>query len=267
MKKQDNVITGIYKIINPKGKVYIGQSVNINRRKNSYKNFKIKEQPRIYNSLKKYGWENHIFNIIEECPIEQLNERETYWKQYYLNQFGDDWNMVLFCNLHDSGGGPLSKETRNKIGNANRGRKYTQESCDNISKRLKGRIYSKETLDKMSQPRSKEAKENMRYSKTKEHALNISKSNKGKPQPPGFIDKLKESNKKHYEKDSNRNKKISQSNKKSIFQYDKNMTLIKEWNSIMEACFYLNGHYNDSGIGLTCQGKRKSAYNFFWEYK
>ena len=149
MEKPENGIAGIYKIINPNGKVYIGQSINILRRKNTYKNFKQKSQPKIYNSLKKYGWENHIFEIIEECFIENLNEREIYWKQFYLDNNNGDWSMVLFCNLYDNGNGPLSEETKIKIGNANRGRKYSKEICEKISEKLKGRKYSEETLKKI----------------------------------------------------------------------------------------------------------------------
>ena len=76
-------MVGIYKIISPTGKIYIGQSVNIERRFKEYKTFQCKQQPKIYNSLKKYGPENHIFEILKECSIEQLTEQEIYWKQYY----------------------------------------------------------------------------------------------------------------------------------------------------------------------------------------
>jgi len=141
MKKQDNAIIGIYKITNPKGKIYIGQSVNIEYRKNQYKNLKTYQQPKIYNSIKKYGWENHIHDIIEECSIEYLDKKETYWKQYYLDKFNRDWDMVLFCNLHDNGGGPLSEETKQKISKANMGRKYTKESCKKISQKLFKKIW------------------------------------------------------------------------------------------------------------------------------
>lgn len=27
--------------------------------------------------------ENHLFEVIEECSIEQLNERELYWGYFY----------------------------------------------------------------------------------------------------------------------------------------------------------------------------------------
>ena len=48
-------MVGIYRIINPKGKIYIGQSTNILKRKSSYKGYRCKDQISIYRSLKKYG--------------------------------------------------------------------------------------------------------------------------------------------------------------------------------------------------------------------
>jgi group I intron endonuclease len=130
---------GIYKIINPNGKVYIGQSIRLQYRKNQYKNLNIPQQPRIYNSIKKYGWENHIHDVIEECSVEQLNERETYWKQYYLDQMGGDWDMVLFCNLYDNGGGPLSESTKKKMSIARTGYKDSEETKLKKSNSFKGR--------------------------------------------------------------------------------------------------------------------------------
>lgn len=71
----------------------------------------------ILNSIKKHSWEQHIFEVIEECSIEQLDEKETYWKQYYLDQVGGNWKKVLFCSLYDQGGGPKSEEFKNKLKN------------------------------------------------------------------------------------------------------------------------------------------------------
>jgi hypothetical protein len=44
---------GIYKITNPKGKVYVGQSIDINHRLGKYKrlNGNVSNQKKIYNSL------------------------------------------------------------------------------------------------------------------------------------------------------------------------------------------------------------------------
>jgi len=120
---------GIYKITNPKGRIYIGQSVNIESRKSKYKCIShISKQPKIFSSIRKYGWENHIFEVIEECSIEQLNERETFWKKYYLGQVNGNWKQVMFCNLYDSGGGPLSEETKQKIGNSKKGKIPSDET-------------------------------------------------------------------------------------------------------------------------------------------
>ena len=76
---------GIYKITNLKGKIYIGQSVNIEDRKLQYKYLsKYSLGRKIYNSLKKYGWKNHTFEIIEECFLDQLDEREIYWENILM---------------------------------------------------------------------------------------------------------------------------------------------------------------------------------------
>lgn len=54
MKKQDNAIIGIYKITSPSGKIYIGQSINIEKRWEKYQKYieNIKNQIKLYNSLK-----------------------------------------------------------------------------------------------------------------------------------------------------------------------------------------------------------------------
>jgi group I intron endonuclease len=91
-------IIGIYKVKNPKGKVYIGQSTNVYYRwytghKHWYNQFKAKSN-KFKNSLKKYGWENHKFEIIEECSVELLNEREIYWINHY-NSFKTGLNSQV----------------------------------------------------------------------------------------------------------------------------------------------------------------------------
>ena len=108
---------GIYKITSPKGKFYIGQSINIDRRFNEYKNLWCKGQPKIYNSLKKYGVNNHLFEILEECSIDSLKKREVFYKKLF-----NSVNEGLNCELYDIGSeGPRSKETINKIANTQRG--------------------------------------------------------------------------------------------------------------------------------------------------
>ena len=75
------------------------------REKKNYLLLHCKEQRKIYYSLKKYGVENHEFEIIEECVIEQLNEREKYWIKK-LNTFIDGLNLT-----EGGDGGKRSKES------------------------------------------------------------------------------------------------------------------------------------------------------------
>jgi len=136
---------GIYKISSPTGKIYIGQSTNISRRWKNYKHVDNNNVgPKLRNSLKKYGSENHKFEIIEECNVEHLNERETYWKQHYINQL--NWDKMLFCEIYDNSSGPKSEETKQKISlskkgkpSYRKGKKMSEESKLKISKGLKGR--------------------------------------------------------------------------------------------------------------------------------
>lgn len=76
--------TGIYKITNPKGKVYVGQSIDIEKRWKKYLSKKFFEsQVKIYRSILKYGEENHVFEILEICDKEELDKRERFWQEEY----------------------------------------------------------------------------------------------------------------------------------------------------------------------------------------
>lgn len=58
---------GIYKITSPSGKIYIGQSVDIENRFKTYLRYSCKSQPKLLASLKSYGSENHIYEILLIC--------------------------------------------------------------------------------------------------------------------------------------------------------------------------------------------------------
>ena len=122
---------GIYKITSPNNKVYIGQSVDIEKRLKRYKNLNCKKQSKIYNSLNKYGVENHIFEIIEECEVEFLNERERYWQDFYKSNTQKGLNCRL--TKTDDKSGKLSKETKLKMVNA---RKLNINSNSSKSKKV-----------------------------------------------------------------------------------------------------------------------------------
>ena len=131
-------LIGIYKITSPSGKVYIGQSINIEKRWKLHKGMYYSHGiSKIYNSLKKYGPENHKFEIIEECSIEQLDEREIYWVNYY-NSIKEGLNISL-----GGEGGNMTEETKQKISKAKKDHICYQnpERGNKISQKLKGRKH------------------------------------------------------------------------------------------------------------------------------
>jgi group I intron endonuclease len=141
---------GIYKIVSPSNKIYIGQSTNIDQRWYYYKKLYCKSQTKLYYSLKKYTPESHNFTIIEECSENMLLERETYWKNFYKVL-----EIPSLCCRTDGKGGKNSKETNNKISNSNKGisrnkgRKQSFEEKQLRSKIKKGTKLSKSHTENM----------------------------------------------------------------------------------------------------------------------
>lgn len=105
---------GIYKITNPKGRIYIGQSINLIKRIKYYRNLNVsKSQIRLNRSLNKYGYDSHTFEILEECDIKNLNERERYYQDLYNATDKKNLNCSLTTSKNKSG--KLSEETKQKI--------------------------------------------------------------------------------------------------------------------------------------------------------
>lgn len=139
---------GIYKITNINGKVYVGQSVNIINRQRYYRNpNSCKNQTKLNNSINKYGWVNHVFEIIEECDIDQLNIRERYWQEYY-NAIEGGLNCRLTKTTDKSG--KLSSETKKRIGFSNLGKTHSNETKIKMANSHKGIKYSLEVRKKVS---------------------------------------------------------------------------------------------------------------------
>lgn len=95
---KDKTVIGIYKITNLVTKQsYIGQSVDIaSRWKQHIKcglGIDASHTNMLYNSMQKYGVWSFAFELIEQCPKEQLNEREKFYiSLYQTDKFG--YNMT-----------------------------------------------------------------------------------------------------------------------------------------------------------------------------
>ena len=88
------MITGIYKIVSPDGSVYIGQSVDIEKRFAQHRRNRSKDYSKLKSSFNYYGPYNHRFEILEECDTKELNERERYWFNHYSETGCDMLNSI-----------------------------------------------------------------------------------------------------------------------------------------------------------------------------
>ena len=219
---------GIYKITNPKGQIYVGQSINIERRFKEYKRLAKRAAGRkILNSLKGFGVKNHVFEIIEECLIEQLHEKEYYWKKYYTSV-----ENGLNCDYFDNSGGPRSEETKRKI-----------------SEGAKGKKRSEETKQKLKKPKTEEHKQNISKSKqniSKETKRKISEGKKGKTPNRDY-------------------KEWAKTRTNPILQYDLDGNFIKEWEGTKAAALYLG--CDPTTITANLRGITKKGYGFIWKRK
>lgn len=89
---------GIYKIQNKiNNKIYVGQSVSIEKRwtqhKINYTNSTYNSA--LYKAMNKYGIENFSFEVIEECSIEQLDDKEIFWIQKLNSLVPNGYNIAL----------------------------------------------------------------------------------------------------------------------------------------------------------------------------
>lgn len=150
---------GIYKITSPTGKIYVGQSVNIENRFSCYKCTKAKGQPKLSKSLNKYGIDNHIFEILETCSIAELNPRERYYQEYYNTTTRNGLNCSLTKSNDKSG--KVSEETRNKMRIAGKKKIFTEKHKKNLKIALNKRILSKTHI------------ENLKISSSKTHSIKV----------------------------------------------------------------------------------------------
>lgn len=129
---------GIYKITKKEnGKSYIGQSNDIERR---FQEHKTKEDIPVEIAIQKYGSKAFDFEVIEECQLEELDEKEIYWIAYYNTYKGFGYN----CS---SGGGNNRGENNGRTKLTNEDVAYIRE-CYDLHRRRRD-VYE-EFKDKIS---------------------------------------------------------------------------------------------------------------------
>lgn len=149
---------GIYKIESNSGAIYIGQTKDWNKRVQRYKSLNCKKQSRLFNSLAKYGWFHHNFEIIHEFSDDVSQETLDNYEKLYIEEYKSNYIKYPECkglNLTNGGrefpekahseevnlsrsntlkGIPKSEEHKRKISETLKGRKLSEEHKENLRK-------------------------------------------------------------------------------------------------------------------------------------
>jgi group I intron endonuclease len=152
---------GIYKITNMvDGKVYIGQSWDIEKRWSRHKNRCHNDH--LYRAFKKYGIDHFTFEVLRELrETPTTQQRLDALEDKYINEYGC---MSRRKGYNKKGGGANGKpnaEVRRKMSEARSGecspfygKHLSEETRRKMSKALSGKHPSEETRRKMSEAQS-----------------------------------------------------------------------------------------------------------------
>ena len=240
-------ICGIYKIVSPTNRIYVGQSNDIKRRILTYYEPKGgQSQVRLKASFNKHGIDLHTFTLLEECEESLLNVRERYWQEYHDVLSKKGLNCKMTTTLDKSG--KLSDETKKLISSKTKG---TTKTCQSTMKKVYQ--YTKDGTFLQEYVSLREAER-----QTGVHASSIGHSIKGRgysKSAGGYLwsyDKLQS----HYGNVGPVGKIIQQ------FTLDD--TFIQEFESICSAAKQLN--ISKSGSIRCCKGKQKQCGGFTFKY-
>lgn len=135
------------------GKVYIGQTiVPIRKRLMQHMTFSRPwtncHKTYFHKALNKYGLVNFDFNIIEICASqEELDLREKYWIAYYKSN-NRQYGYNIECGGKDGRKGVhLTEEHKNKLLNANLGKKHKPETIEKRIHAMKSLWKNKQFYD------------------------------------------------------------------------------------------------------------------------
>lgn len=225
------------------GKIYVGFTTNFTKRKNKHfnelRNNKHKNE-HLQNAVNKYGIENFVFEILEECLDEGfiLSSMEHWWCNM-LNTHNKEFGYnVKPTNPYNKSN--ISQETKDKIGKANKGRiyskgrKHSQETIEKIRKRkaerpiYRGWKWSEEAKKKLSK-KNKGGKGWTGRKHTEESKKKMSEIRKGIKFSKTHIENIGKAN-------VEKNKKF----RVPIVGFDKNLNIIGEWDSLILAAKELN---------------------------
>ena len=120
----------------------------------------------------KYGVDAHIFEVLELCDTEDLNNRERHYQDLY-DSVANGLNLLYVKSEHFNGG--HSEESKKKISDSKKGKTFTDEHKYKIGLSNSRRVLSSETIEKhrvngLGKKASPETKKKMSESQKKRFA-------------------------------------------------------------------------------------------------
>lgn len=239
------------------GKQYVGQAKDLKERQYKWKCLKSPYAGILINrARKKYGLDAFDFEILKECPDEELN----YWEVFFIKSFGtmspDGYNMT---SGGDGRSGSVSKETKEKIS-----KKLSERFKDKNNHPMYMKHHTEESKMKMSERLKGRTSPNKDNKMSEEARKKLSEAHKGKtPWNKGKTNIYSEKSK---QKMSEAKKGKNNTHKsKSVLQIDKNTNeVIAEFHSMMEVQRQLG--FNHTKISLCCNNKRNTCGGYKWKY-
>lgn len=139
-------VAGIYSITSPSGRVYIGQSWEINERFGNYRRRECTKQRVLLFSFQKYGVEAHTFEVVHVVPFNGEQSEMDRLEQFYMDTYRARGIALLNCREAGSNG-RLSEETKRRVSDGLKGNIPWNKGKRGILK------HSPESRDKMSRAR------------------------------------------------------------------------------------------------------------------
>jgi group I intron endonuclease len=273
-------------------KPYVGQTTEKIPQKRWNKHVPGSVGPYLLNAYAKYGRENFSYSILCECPDEKLNEYEQSYVKLYSSMCPSLGGIGYNLTLGGLAGGKLSEETKQKIGDAQRGVPKSEESKKKLSETRKAmnwtpspehkekllyasinRVRTQEERDKISAAHkgktiSEEQKQKLRelhtgLKATEEAKKNMSIAQTGRTHSDETRQKISESNKGRAKTQEHKDK-IGLLKSKKVDQFTLEGIFIKTHSSARAAASETNTHA--SSIGQCCAGKQKTSGGYIWKF-
>lgn len=167
------IIKGVYCLTFPNGKRYVGigcSNKGVDHRWNSYKVLRCKDQPKLYNALKKYGPENIKFEVILETDDPENAKRS----EMYLI---DVWNLQddkYGYNITAGGDGCYGIKRKTGVDSPRYGKTHTEETKIKMSELKKGKISPRKGVKLSTELKEKMSNAHIGVKLSEEHRRQIS---------------------------------------------------------------------------------------------